>query len=63
MICIYIFRNIKWYITIDVMYLRDITEGEARTSARLGTVPEILVNEHDIDLQIETACTFLNVQK
>ena len=58
----YICRNIKWYLTVDVEYSRDITEGETNTTARFGTLPEVLLNIHDIDQQITGIGSYLNRQ-
>ena len=61
-VCLYICRNIKWYLTINVEYSRDITDGEANTTARFGTLPEVLMNADDIDQHITDAGSYLNRQ-
>ena len=58
----YICRNIKWYLTVDVEYSRDITDGETSTTARFGTLPEVLLNTHEIDQHLTDVGSYLNRQ-
>ena len=61
-VCLCICRNIKWYLTIDVEYSRDITDGEANTTARFCTLSEVLMNTYAIDQRIIDAGSYLNRQ-
>ena len=64
----YIFRTIRWYVTVEISFVRESIQGDEQTTATFRTSPEIMADGSTYDpkellvILFDHAANFLSVE-